>query len=55
MYELRLRRYRSSGEPGWNGGASSVTRSRSESSSPSTLATIANPAAMYDPPETAAR
>src|SRR2546421_515038 len=67
MYETRLRRYCSSGDPGANGGAASVTRPGSESSPGGyartewslegfhVFATIANAAAIYEPPETAAR
>lgn len=65
MYELRLRRYCSSGEPGANGG-DCASSAGSESSWPGwprfgrlspfqALPTIANAAAMYEPPETAAR
>jgi hypothetical protein len=50
-----LRRYCSSGEPAQKGGASSVTSSGSESSSPPVLATMQKAEAMYEPPDTAAR
>ena len=55
-----MRRYCSSGEPGWNGGAASVTSPGSESFSSDALspglevfATMLKAAAMYEPPDTA--